>query len=416
MIHSEKHITVYEHETLRFDRGEQRITETQLEALQVYYGEKGVPYYSLVHHGIKFGSYVGVLQVGSTTIEILPKADKSGDEETWRKVLIGMLRASGVFDIQAPSSSNLQLRANSILDLYFELYIKELEYLIHIGLVKKYRKTEANQTALKGSLQFSKHIQQNLVHKERFYVKYSTYDKDHTIHQILLKALKLLNRINTNGVLNSRIGSLLLNFPEVSDIKVNESLFDKLQFDRKTERYHTAIDIAKLLLLNYHPDVKRGRNDVLALMFDMNVLWEQFVYVSLRKHKSPDTTITAQHSRNFWKPDSGSRSSMKPDIVINKDKGNCIVLDTKWKNLNGYNPSPEDLRQMYVYMKYYSAVKVALIYPGNITNIKSGKYYEESSKQLGNEECSIITLEVTNQINVWQTQIAMQLHNWMINL
>jgi 5-methylcytosine-specific restriction enzyme subunit McrC len=415
VIQPEKHITVYEHETLRFDRGEQRITETQLEALQVYYGEKGVPYYTLVHHGIKFGSYVGVLQVGSTTIEILPKADKSGDEETWRKVLIGMLRASGVFDIQAPSSSNLQLRANSILDLYFELYIKELEYLIHIGLVKKYRKTEANQTALKGSLQFSKHIQQNLVHKERFYVKYSTYDKDHKLHQILFKALKLLQRINTNGLLSSRIGSLLLNFPEVADIKVSESLFDKLQFDRKTERYHTAIDIAKLLLLNYHPDVKRGRNDVLALMFDMNVLWEQFVYVSLRKHKSNETTITAQHTRNFWKPDSGSRSSMKPDIVINKDKDNCIVLDTKWKNLNGYNPSPEDLRQMYVYMKYYSAVKVALIYPGNMTSIKSGKYYIESSKELGNEECSIVTLEVTNQINVWQTQIARQLNNWMIN-
>lgn len=412
MIHPEKYIVVYEHETLRFDRGEKRITEGQLEALQVYYGEKGVPYYSLVHHGIKFGSFVGVLQVGNTTIEILPKADKSGDEESWRRVLIGMLRASGVFDIQAPSSSNLQLRANSILDLYFELYIKELEYLLHLGLVKKYRKTEANQTALKGSLQFSKHIQQNLVHKERFYVKYTTYDKDHTIHQILFKALKLMQRINTNGVLSSRIGSLLLNFPEVADIKVSESLFDKLQFDRKTERYRTAIDIAKLLLLNYHPDIKRGRNDVLALMFDMNVLWEQFVYVSIRKHKSDETTITAQHTRNFWKPDSGSRSSMKPDIVINKDKDNCIVLDTKWKNLNGYNPSPEDLRQMYVYSKYYSAVKVALIYPGNITNIKSGKYFKEGTTELGDAECSVITLEVNKQINSWQNQIAQLLIDW----
>lgn len=413
MIHPEKHITVYEHETLRYDRGEQRITETQLEALQVYYGEKGVPYYSLVHHGIKFGSYVGVLQVGNTTIEILPKADKSGDEESWRKVLIGMLRASGVFDIQAPSSSNLHLRANSILDLYFELYIKELEYLLHLGLVKKYRKTEANQTALKGSLQFSKHIQQNLVHKERFFVKYTTYDKDHTIHQILFKAIKLLQRINTNGVLSSRIGSLLLNFPEVADIKVSESLFEKLQFDRKTERYRTATDIAKLLLLNYHPDVKRGRNDVLALMFDMNVLWEQFVYVSLRKHKSEDTTITAQHTRNFWKPDSGSRSSMKPDIVINKDKENCIVLDTKWKNLNGYNPSPEDLRQMYVYMKYYSAKKVALIYPGSETCVKSGKYFTEGTKEIGEAECSVISLNVEKEIKRWQREIALNIEQWI---
>ncbi len=413
MIHSEKHIVVYEHETLRFDRGEKRITPGQLEALQVYHGDKGVAYYSLVHHGVKFGEYVGVLQVGNTTIEILPKADKSGDENTWRKVLIGMLRASGVFDIQAPSFSNLQLTVNSILDLYFELYVKELEYLMHIGLVKKYRKTESNQSALKGSLQFSKHIQHNVVHKERFFVKFSTYDNDHTIHQILLKALRLLNRINTNGVLSSRISTLLLNFPEVAEIKVSESLFDKLQFDRKTERYRMAIDIAKLLLLNYHPDIKRGRNDVLALMFDMNVLWEQFVFTSLRKYKSKENTITAQHTRNFWKPDSGSRSSMKPDIVINKDKENCIVLDTKWKNLYGYNPSSEDLRQMYVYSKYYSALKVALIYPGNTTNFKSGRYFQEGSKELGDAECSVITLEVINQINLWQKQIAQSIFDWI---
>lgn len=413
MTHTEKHITVYEHETLRYDRGEQRITETQLEALQVYYGEKGVPYFSLVHHGIKFGSYVGVLQVGNTTIEVLPKADKSGDEESWRRVLIGMLRASGVFDIQAPSSSNLHLRANSILDLYFELYVKELEYLLHHSLVKKYRKTEANQTTLKGSLQFSKHIQENLVHKERFYVKYTTYDKDHAIHQILFKALKLLQRINTNGVLSSRIGSLLLNFPEVADIKMSETLFDKLQFDRKTERYRTAIDIAKLLLLNYHPDIRSGRNDVLALMFDMNVLWEQFVYVSLRKYKAEDATITAQHTRHFWKPDSGSRSSMKPDIVINKDKDNCIILDTKWKNLNGYNPSPEDLRQMYVYMKYYSAAKVALVYPGIDTSIRSGKYFIETTQELGEKECSIITFSVEKEIKKWQQEIATNIQQWI---
>ena len=72
----------------------------------------------------------------------------------------------------------------------------------------------------------------------------------------------------------------------------------------------------------------------LALMFDMNYLWERFVYASLRKHNRNGNTITAQNTRNFWKPIVGNNSKIKPDIVINKDKDDCVVLDTKWKNLN----------------------------------------------------------------------------------
>jgi len=412
----QSNITVFEHESLRTNRGEKRLTIRQLDALQLFFGESGVPYYSLIHQGVRFNEYVGVIQVGKTVIEVLPKADKSNDTETWRNMLISMLHAVGIFNIHAPSSSVLKLRINSILDLYFELFIKEVEYLFRRGLVKKYRKTEGNRTALKGSIHFAKHISQNLVHKERFYVKHTTYDKEHDIHAILYKALKLLTHINTNAHLNSRLGALLLDFPDIYDLNVTEQLFEKISFDRKTEPYRNALEIAKLILLNYHPDVNQGTNNVLALMFDMNVLWEQFVYVSLRKHKTKFANITAQNTKNFWKPTSGYRSKMKPDIVLNKGTDDCVVLDTKWKNLNGYNPSPADLRQMFVYMKYYGAKKVALVYPGIENFKKSGLYYDHStsdSKNLSNEECSVISIGVEKDIKLWQKAINNYINKWI---
>lgn len=410
------HIVIFEHQSIRIDRGDNRINKSQLNALQQFFGEKGVPYFSLIHNGVKFNEYVGVLQIGNTTYEILPKADKNSNSEQWREMLIGMLNAVGVFNIQAPSSSNLSLKTNSILDLYFELFVKELEYLLRRGLIKKYRKTEGNTKALKGSILFSKHLSKNIVHKEQFYVKHTTFDREHKIHKILFKALKVLNQINNNSAINSRIGSLLLDFPEMSDIKVIESSFERIVFDRKTEVYFKSVEIARLILLNYHPDVKHGNNNVLALMFDMNNLWERFVYLSLKKYKSTDTSITAQNTKSFWKAKYGNRSKMRPDIVLNKDRENCIVLDTKWKNLNGHNPSLEDLRQMYVYMKYYNAIKVALVYPGNISSEQSGLYYKEDVDEIGNNECSVISLSVEQNIRQWQKSIYNNVSNFLVEV
>ncbi|MFB9080753.1 McrC family protein [Flavobacterium procerum] len=406
MSKTKENIVVFEHEILRFDRGEKKITKEQFEALERYYGN-GKPFYKLVYNGVQFNEHVGVLQVGNTLIEVLPKADKIPHSETedskWRNLLIGMLRAVGSFDIKSTSSSNLKIKHNTILDLYFELFIKEVEYLLHNGLVKKYQKKEGNVTALKGSLQFSKHIQHNLIHQERFYVRHSTYDTEHILHFILYKTIKLLKLLNTNNDLHSRIGVLLLHFPEMPDIKISNSTFEKLIYKRKNQHYKKAIEIAKLILLKYHPDVSKGRNHVLALMFDMNLLWEQFIYSTLKRNKTDFIKIKAQTSKFFWKPENGRRSSMKPDIYIETDNGN-IVLDTKWKNLNGYNPSPDDLRQMYVYHEYYNANKVALVYPGDNKHSSAGVYLKKDGEH-DNKICSIILIDVEDEIKKWQEEI-----------
>lgn len=407
-----KHITVFEHQTIKVNQVIDGVTfdETKLKALQKYYGENGVPYFSLIHNGVKFNEYVGVIQINNTVIEVLPKADNqfagSGEKKRWRDILIDMLFAVGIFDIHAPSTSSLKIKTNSILDLYFELFINETEYLLHNGLVKQYRKKEGNVNALKGNLKFGQHIQKNLTHQERFFVRHTIYDLEHKLHLILYKTIRLLKQINTNVALHSKIGALLLNFPEMPDINVSETTFSKLVFDRKTQPYKKTIDIARLILLQYHPDVSRGRNYVLALMFDMNKLWEQFVYVSLRKQKATDVTITAQTSKYFWKPKTGNRSTIRPDIVVNKNKENCMVLDTKWKNLKGYNPSSDDLRQMYVYHKYYAANKVALVYPGDKTTKIGGKFLDPETGNKTTMECNVISVAVKPKIKEWQIQIG----------
>ncbi len=412
-----EHITVFEHQAIKLGQefGEVVFDIDKLQALQKHYGAEGkkVPYYTLGNNSICFNEHVGVIQVGTTLIEVLPKADKSDDSQTkWRNVLIGMLKAVGLFEVKNTSSSHLKIKANTILDLYFELFVSEVEYLLHNGLIKQYRKREGNVTALKGSIQFAKHIQKNLVHQERFYVRHTTYDVEHKLHQILHKALILLRQLNTSSKLQSRLGALSLNFPEMPDIRVNEATFEKVIYNRKTKPYQTAIEIARLLLLHYHPDVSKGSNNVLALMFDMNLLWERFVYVSLRNKLGEGNTITAQTSKYFWKPENGYKSSMRPDIVINKGyEENCVVLDTKWKNLNGYNPSPDDLRQMFVYHEYYDANRVALVYPGD-GSVSKGHFIDPQNEQKTKKQCSVLHIAVNSDIAKWQGDISAKIRDW----
>lgn len=400
-------ITVFEHEKLVFNLKDEKERQL-LEALEVYHGNQ-TPFFKLIRHGVQFNEYVGIIQIGKTTIEVLPKADKSG-EKKWRKLLIGMIQTVWGFDVKSTGSSSLKLKSNSILELYFELFLSEVEYLLHRGLIKRYRKNEGNQSSLKGSLKFSKHITQNLVHKERFYVNYTQYTNEHSIHEILFKTIQLLKKINTNPVLNGRIGALTLNFPEMRDIKINASTFHKIVYDRKNQHYKVALEIAKLLLLNYHPDISKGRNDVLALMFDMNNLWEQFIVVTL-KRKLKSHHVSAQVTKSFWKPISGYSSKMRPDIILKcKESQENYVLDTKWKNLNGYNPSPEDLRQMYVYHRFYQAKKVALVYPSDQHSIQKGNYFSsENHLEMSDKECSIMQIATASDIKVWQEEIVKQI-------
>jgi 5-methylcytosine-specific restriction enzyme subunit McrC len=409
-----KTITVYEHQSLRLNQNSKEFNVDTLHALQQYSGSKGVPYYSLIHNGVRFNEYVGVIQVGNTIIEVLPKTDNNfenpeKDKSQWRNLLIGMLRATGEIEVHSTSNSDLKLQPNSILDLYFERFIKETEWLLHSGVIKQYRKKASNLTTLKGNLLFSKNIQHNIVHAEKFFVSHTTYDLRHLIHIIIYKTICILSRINTNNLLKGRISALLMNFPEMPDLKVDASIFERIVFTRKNQSYKNAISISKLLLLKLHPDIVNGKNDVLALMFDMNVLWEKFVYKSLRKYRRPNFSVRDQIHKNFWKSEDLTKVKMIPDIVIeNISNGERFVLDTKWKNLNGKNPSHEDLRQLYVYHKYFEAKRVALIYPGS-KSFKSGEYLEPQNLTGDYLKCSVVCLEIKkddNRIDYLQKNIS----------
>jgi 5-methylcytosine-specific restriction enzyme subunit McrC len=340
-------------------------------------------YFEAIRHGVKFKSYVGVIQIGGTTIEILPKADKNSateeDKAIWHSVLLKMLGYCKKIKVDAVSEASLRKKYNSLLDLYFELFLSEVNQLLQHGLIKKYNKNSGNVNALKGQINFGKNIQQNLIRQERFYTNHQIYDYDHVINQILFKALQVLKTITSNSYLIDAVNRILTNFPEVDSIQINKTHFDKLTTNRKTVSYNEALKIAKMILLNYSPDLKGGDENMLALLFDMNKLWEEYIYRMLLKVDDPSIKVSFQNRDKFWE-----NKIIKPDIVLTKKERvndevirKEYIIDTKWKIIDPSEPGDNDLKQMFAYNMYWNAEKSMLLYPSSKVLITDfGKFHK----------------------------------------
>ncbi|HBT09509.1 MAG TPA: restriction endonuclease, partial [Leeuwenhoekiella sp.] len=236
-----------------------------------------------------FKQYVGVLQVNDVCIEVLPKADRSSaGESAWQKALIEMLRVTKRLKINQVDHANVTKQSKHLLDLYFEWYLNEVQKLIHQGLIKKYYRKQGNLNTLKGKLVFAKQISQNIIHKERFYTEHQVYDRDHLVHQILQQALGIIEQFTRGGYLYGKCKSIQLDFPEVKAINATAATFDKLVLGRKEQPYRTALEIARLIILNFAPNVKNGSEKMIALLFDMNNLWEEYILIQLKKAYKDD--------------------------------------------------------------------------------------------------------------------------------
>ena len=396
-------ISVFEHQTLKV--GENGFKESHRRSLENFLGnndEMTFPYYTLIHSGVKFRHYVGVLCVNDLTIEVLPKTDRDAKEKNyWRDKLLYMLSKVYKLDVKSPNEAIQKTNTNSpILDVFIKRFLDEVNNLLNRGLVKCYHKAEGNRKALKGKLLLGEHLRRNFIHKERFYVRYTTYDYEHIMNCLLRQALEVAATVSQNTNIRGRAVSTLFNFPELKEVPVTSQIFDNLIFDRKTEDYRTAIKFAKLLLLHSVPNRVGQGDKILALMFDMNKLWEEYVYVMLRRHLT-NYDVRAQEIKRFWKQEYGTYKTIRPDLVV-RDKQDKVVaiMDTKWKYPD-QTPSDGDLHQMYVYSKMYSTDKVSLIYPstGDVKPVYA-KFWEANPAS-----CDMLFLsmeqENMNSINNW---------------
>lgn len=350
-------------------------------------------YMEATHRGVKFKNYVGIVQVDGLCIEILPKIDQvDADADQWKSVLVDMLRISGKIKATDANHADVQKKRYTLLEIYLDLFLREVEGLIRKGLCKQYRKNTFNTLALKGKLEMAGHIRHNLVHNERFYTTHQVYDYDHKLHQILSTALQIVVKLSTNSYLAAAAYRVALSFPEVERTVVSEQTFATIVYTRKTQGYQQAIALAQIIIENYSPTISTGTTNMIALLFNMNSLWEDYVYSILSRGQKDGKYTVSRASKTLLY---GRSYNLQPDMFIElQGDDRRLIIDTKWKVPQQQKASMADLRQIYAYNRYWKASKGVLLYPGSRANSEWLQYKDDLEGL--QTTCKIAYLDVLN--------------------
>ncbi len=333
-------------------------------------------------------NYVGIIQTkDGTTIEILPKITNVKSDNESKEILIKMLKILKKSPFKNFNLAHLKNHKMPLLEIFITMFLDELAKLIQKGIKSDYITKEENLKFLKGKLKINEQIKQNYIHKERFFVEYQEFLSNRVENKLIKTTLKYLYKKAKSNKNQQRTREFLFVFDDI-DLSLNiKNDFSKIRLDRQMKDYEQVLLWCRTFLLENSFSPYRGNDVAFALLFDMNMLFENYVYDYLRKHGEFES-ITAQDSGYHLAYLNGNdgKFKLKPDIVINKETDSVIVVDTKWKILSEekthHGISQSDMYQLFAYgTKYENCKNMYLIYPYNkIAEGNFYKYYKNEEK------------------------------------
>ncbi len=324
---------------------------------------------------LKAKNYVGVIQTKKgLTIQILPKIyglekEKSVKEEldATKKIFFKMLRTLKKSNFKISNFANLDLSTMSLMDIFINMFLEELEILVKQGLRKAYIPRTENIFTLKGKLDFNKNIKHNFAHKERFYVNFDEHEINRPENKLLKSTLLLLNRKAKSNITQQRGRKNLFIFDHVDASKDIDHDFAKCKSNRLTRNYEKLLLWCRIFLKNKTFSNYKGDELAFALLFPMERIFEDYVAHQLRKRVPLINQIVTQKTIGKLLIDS-NKYTMKPDLIF---PGQNIIADTKWKIIDAnHSMSQSDLYQMFAYGTHpkrniSGTQKIILIYPAN---------------------------------------------------
>lgn len=312
---------------------------------------------------IKTTKYCGILNYENEDFYILPKISKEDDKNL--DIFIYMLRY--VYDIKIDNediASSKNLKSNNLLEIFIQMFAKNLFRQFQKGIYKEYITKQDNLTTLRGKYLINENLKYNFT-KNKIYCEYDEFSENNSLNQFFLYSIKTLQKYVKNKKILKQC-ELILNEVQLKQIDINKV---DIHFNRLNQRFKNSFEFALLLLNKSIPLFKKDKKSF-AFLFDMNILFEKFIG---KIYKEIDNTTILQHSKKF------DNLKLIPDIYTEN-----LIIDIKYKLAkNKKDLKRDDKYQMFAYGMNFGVKNTMLLYPKhNAEDLKEDLKLGEGDKMI----------------------------------
>ena len=338
-------------------------------------GQEGV----LEHrrHALRARGVVGVVAGAGCALEILPKidvAETDGPQRTGaiRRRLVHMLAVALDMRIDAGAMTALDWQRETLLEILIRLFSERLIEAVRRGMSRRYVAHEDDLPALRGRLDVTRQFTTLAANPARLACRYDAQSPDIALNRIMKAAVTRLSRIAASADNQRRLRELAFAYADIADVPPASLRWDDVVLDRTNERWRDLLALARLLLGERFQTTSAGGANGFSLLFEMNVLFEQYVARMLaRALAGSGLSVMAQGGRLHCLVAEDERRlfQTRPDILVKRGGAVVQVIDTKWKRIAARIDDPKqgvaqaDVYQMMAYGRLYACSRLTLLYP-----------------------------------------------------
>ena len=314
--------------------------------------------------------WVGVIDLPEFSVEILPKIAGMHSPDELRKILTRMLLIAHQANSSKKFRGSIAPQKDSLVEIIIDIFLLSLETYLDHGLLRSYQKVENNLQALKGKIVISKQINRNLLTPTRFVCKYSKYISDNPLNRFFKACLWEMKKRSRDSANIKRINQFLSLFDEILPVSPKQALVYRISFNSTNAIAEDAYRYGSLFLQNRLATLNAGTVPVNAMLFDMNDLYELFIYKACRNIWGHHVFYQKIGSHLLRNSGTGKKFiNLRPDITI-FDSSTKTIIDTKWKLPTKF-VKESDIYQMNAYATAIPDVdRVFLMYPHTENDIQ----------------------------------------------